>query len=88
MLLPTFPVQPFDAYNNYDETCVYPYLHPRTAANLQSGYARLYFWPGMYSHPALSDFPMTNIIEDAVSKRDSHGHLISNAHPQYSRNLP
>lgn len=88
MLLPEFPQPPYNVNNVYDESVIYSYLHPRTAANLKSGYANLYYWPGLYTqYPGVSSVLMKNIIETAFSKRDSHDHLIDNSHPQYTRNL-
>jgi hypothetical protein len=88
MLLPNFPKAPYNAFNQYDPSVIYPYLHPRTVANLKSGYADLYYWPGLYTnYPGVSNFPMPNIIETAFQKRDSHNHLIDNSHPQYVNNL-
>jgi hypothetical protein len=86
ILLPTFPIKPFNYLNQYDETMLYSYLHPRTAANVKSRYADVYFWPGMYSH--LPSVQIKDVIETAFSKRDSHSHLIDNSHPQYINNLP
>lgn len=85
MILPTFPVRPFNTFGGFDQSLIYPYVHPRTAANLKSGYADLYFWPGMY--PSLPGVKMADIIESAFNKRDTHDHLIDNSHPQYQRNL-
>ena len=88
MLLPGFPQPPYNSLNQYDESLVYPYLHPRTVANLKSGYANLYYWPGLYTdYPGVQTFPMKNIIETAFEKRDSHDALIDNSHPQYKNNL-
>lgn len=86
ILLPNFPMAPFDGYGNYDERVIYPYLHPRTAANLASGYADLYFWPGMYTNYQVTTVPVPNIIEHAFTKRDTHQHLIDCSHPQYKQN--
>lgn len=88
MLLPDFPQPPYDQNNNYDKSFIYPYLHPRTAANLQSDYADLYYWPGLYSqYPGVGTAPMKNIIETAFNKRDSHEHLIDNSQLQFEQNL-
>lgn len=87
MLLPTFPGSPYDAFGNYNPKLIYPYLHPRTAANLESGYADLYFWPGMFPNANLTNVPMGNILHKAASKRETHNHLIENSDPQYQRNL-
>lgn len=87
MLLPEFPVAPYDNFGNYDPSLIYPYLHPRTAANLASGYADLYYWPGMYSdRPGVVLREIPDIIELAFTKRDSNEHLIDNSHPQYQQN--
>lgn len=85
MLLPTFPISPFNNLGQYDLNLIESLLHPRTAANLKNGYADLYFWPGMYPHLQTMEMPI--IIERAFQKRDSHDHLIDNSHPQYQRNL-
>ena len=87
MLLPTFPLAPFNQWNQYDPSLIYHLLHPRTAANIKGGYADLYFWPGMYSHLSLQTFPMPDIIQKAFEKRDSQDHLIDNGHLQYKNNL-
>lgn len=88
MLLPTFPVAPYDVYGNFNKKLIYPYLHPRTAANLESGYADLYYWPGMYSnYPGVISVQMNEILDAAASKRETHDHLIDNSHPQYVCNL-
>ncbi len=88
MLLPGFPQAPYDALNNYDQSVIYPYLHPRTVANLKSGYADLYYWPGLYAQfPGVQTVQIKNIIEEAFNKRDTHDHLIDNSHIQYFRNL-
>jgi hypothetical protein len=88
MLLPNFPVAPYDSNGNFNKRLIYPYLHPRTAANLESGYADLYYWPGLYAnYPGVVSVEMPNILNDAASKRDTHNHLIDNSHPQYTRNL-
>ena len=86
LLLPTFPAQPFNALGQYDVSLISHYLHPRTAANLQNGYADLYFWPGMY--PNLPTVQIPNIIQQAFTKREKFSHLIDNdSHLQYKRNL-
>lgn len=87
MLLPGFPQSPFNASGEYDPSLIYPYLHPRTVANLKSGYADLYFWPGLYENPLVQAVAMKDIIEKAFTKRKTHDHLIDNSHPQYSDNL-
>ena len=88
MLLPGFPMAPYNHVNQYDPSVIYPYLHPRTAANLKSGYADLYYWPGLYSnYPGVNPVPIKNIIETAFTKRETYEHLIDNSHPQYKQNL-
>ena len=88
MLLPGFPQAPYNSAGQYDPSLIYPYLHPRTAANLKNGYADLYFWPGLYTNYAgVREVPMPNIIEAAFQKRDTHSDLIDNSHPQYQNNL-
>lgn len=87
MLLPGFPISPYNAMNQYEPSRIYPYLHPRTAANLANGYADLYYWPGMYAGlPGVQPVALPTIIETAFKKRDSHSHLIDNSHEQYKRN--
>lgn len=83
-VLPTFPVSPYDQYGRYDERLLYPYLHPRTTKNLQTGYATLLFWPGLY--PNLPAVEMKDAIQTAFDKRLTHKHLIDNSHPQYQNN--
>lgn len=86
LLLPTFPVRPFNALGQYDVSLISQYLHPRTAANLQNGYADLYFWPGMYQN--LPEVQIPDIIQKAFTKREKFSHLIdNNRHQQYQRNL-
>jgi hypothetical protein len=85
LILPTFPVSPFNAAGQYDQSRLYPYMHPRTVANLKSGYADLYFWPGMY--PQFNSVQIKDVIQRAFEKRESHDHLIDNSHTQYQRNL-
>lgn len=88
MLLPTFPIAPYNSMGQYDPSVIYPYLHPRTAENIKNGYADLYYWPGhLNNYPGVSEVPMEKIIEKAFNKRESHSHLIDNSHPQYQRNL-
>jgi hypothetical protein len=73
MLLPSFPRPPYNVFGFYDPTVIYPYLHPRTVANLSSGYADLYFWPGLYTeHPGYTLIPMPQVIETAFKKRETH----------------
>ena len=87
LLLPTFPASPFNALGQYDVSLISQYLHPRTAANLQNGYADLYFWPGMYQ--GLPEVQIPDIIQKAFAKREKFSHLIdNNNHQQYQRNLP
>jgi hypothetical protein len=87
LLLPGFPQAPYDALNNYNPKVIYPYLHPRTAANLESGYADLYYWPGLFTnYHGLISTPFPNIIQQAFTKRDTHEHLIDNSEPQYKEN--
>lgn len=84
MIIPGFPVSPFNYLGQYDVTLLYPHLHPRTVANIKSGYTQVYFWPGMYPHlPAVQ---VSDILEDAFNRRVSHKHLIDNSHIQYSQN--
>lgn len=87
MLLPGFPVAPYNSFGQYDPSVIYPYLHPRTAMNIQSGYADLYYWPGLFTNYAgVNNVPMPDVIETAFKKRDTHEHLIDNSHPQYKVN--
>lgn len=86
IILPEFPTSPFDGLGGFHQELVYPHLHPRTAANLKSGYADLYFWPGMYPH--LQNVEVKDAIEVANKKRETHEHLIDNSHQQYTNNLP
>lgn len=87
MLLPTFPQPPYNALGQYSPPLIYPYLHPRTAANLHTGYADLYYWPQLYSnYPGVTTTPMATIIEKAFEKRDDKAHLIDNSHAQYKNN--
>ena len=86
LLLPTFPACPFNTVGQLDISLISNYLHPRTAANLNNGYADLYFWPGMY--PNLPSVQVPDVIQRAFTKRETHGHLIDNTdHLQYQRNL-
>ena len=88
MLLPGFPISPYNSMNHYEPSRIYPYLHPRTAANLSSGYADLYYWPGLFAGlPGVKPATIPAIIQKAFIKRDSHSHLIDNSHEQYHRNL-
>lgn len=85
IILPTFPVSPFDAYGNYNEEFLYSHLHPRTAANLKSGYAKVYFWKCNYNLPSAD---LDGVIHEAHNRRITHKDIIDNSHPQYSNNLP
>lgn len=84
IILPNFPVAPFDNNNNFKKEMIYPHVHPRTAKNIESGFADVYFWPGMYAH--LQDVPVTDVISNAFQKRVSHSELIDNSEEQYGRN--
>lgn len=84
ILLPNFPVAPFDAFNNFKKEKIYDYVHPRTAKNIESGFADVYFWPNSYAH--LNSVPVSDVIENAFQKRLSHQRLIDNSDPQYSYN--
>lgn len=84
MLLPSFPVAPFNYSGQFDAELLRPYLHERAMANIVSGYAKVYFWPGMY--PQLPSTPMPDVLHDAFSRRVSHKHLIDNSHSQYKNN--
>lgn len=85
ILLPTFPVWPFDASNQFNQSLADSYLHPRTAANARSGYAAIHSWPGMYPH--VPEVFVGEIIENAAKRRETHDHLIDNSLEQYQRNL-
>lgn len=86
MIIPGFPVSPYDQNGNYDQSRLYPYLHPRTAENLRSGYADVYFWPGMY--PQMGSVQVKDLLEVAANKRETHKDKVHTAHPQYANNLP
>lgn len=86
MILPEFQASPYDAFGNFDQARLYPYLHPRTAENLKSGYADLYFWPDMY--PNLPGVEVKDIVEQAATKRDTHKDKAHTASSQYVNNLP
>jgi Thoeris protein ThsB, TIR-like domain len=89
MLLPVFPKVPYNALSQYDPTLIYPYLHPRTAANIRSGHAELCFWPGLYTgYPGVAPVLMPTLIEKAFVKRDKQAHSIDNSEPQYRNNRP
>ncbi|MDE2078941.1 MAG: TIR domain-containing protein [Patescibacteria group bacterium] len=87
ILLPGFQASPFTEWGAYDESRVYPHLHPRTATNLKNGYGKLYYWPGLYTHPSIVDHQINTVLEEAVSRRDSLADIVDNSHPQYERNL-
>lgn len=84
MILPTFPIRPYNTFGQYDESALHSYFHPRTSANLKSGYATLLYWPGLY--PTLPSIHITNAIQTAFDRRVSHKRLIDNYHPQYQNN--
>ena len=84
MVLPNFPVDPFDSFRRYDERQLYPYFHPRTATNINSGFASVYYWPGMY--PSLPTVQITDAFKLAFDKRVTHKQLIDNSHPQFQNN--
>lgn len=86
MIIPGFPASPYNEYGIYDQSRLYPYLHPRTAENLKSGYADVYFWPGMY--PQMSSVQVKDLVEIAATKRETHKDKVHTAHPQYVSNLP
>jgi hypothetical protein len=86
MILPSFPISPYNEYGNFDQSRLYPYLHPRTADNLKSGYADLYFWPGMY--PQLLSAQIKDLVELAAAKRETHKDKVHTANRQYVNNLP
>jgi hypothetical protein len=87
MILPTFPVAPYDQNGNYNETLLYSHLHPRTVDNLKSGYADLIYWPGLYTgSTGVASIPIDTVIETAFNKRDSHSHLIDHSEEKYLRN--
>lgn len=84
MVLPNFPIRPFNAFGEYEESLLYPYLHPRTTANLKSGYVSVYFWPQLY--PNLQTVQMADAFQTAYDRRITHKHLIDNSKPQYQYN--
>ena len=84
LLLPDFPVSAFNELNQYDASRLYPYLHPRTADHIESGYTDVYFWPGMYPH--LQEVQVPYLLQKAFDRRISHKHLIDNSRPQYKDN--
>ena len=86
LIVPGFPGYPFDQSGNYDKSLLYPHLHPRTAENVKTGYADVYFWPEMY--PNLNLVEVKDLVELASKKRETHSHLIENWHDQYVNNLP
>lgn len=86
MIIPGFPVSPYNEQGIYDQSRLYPYLHPRTAENLKTGYADVYFWPGMYTQ--MADVQVKDLVELAATKRETHADKVHTAHPQYANNLP
>lgn len=86
MIIPGFPISPYNEMGIFDQSRLYPHLHPRTAENLKTGYADLYFWPNMY--PSLPSVQVKELIEVAAKKRETHKDKIHTAHPQYINNLP
>lgn len=85
VILPTFPVVPFDQFGNYKEEMLFPHLHPRTAANIKSGYAKVYFWKCNYNLPSVD---LKDAIHEAYERRVTHKDLIDHSHDQYTNNLP
>lgn len=84
LLLPNFPVWPFNALGQFDKSLLRPYLHPRTWANVDNDYAAVHSWPGMYPHlPAVF---IGDILNAAAKKRETHGHIIDNSAEQYTYN--
>ena len=81
LILPEFPVSPKDENGNWNRILLYPHLHPRTAKNLEAGYADLYFWPGMYKE--LPEVLVKDMIEIAAKKQDTHNHIIQLWPEQY-----
>lgn len=72
ILLPEFPLAPDNTYNPAD-------LPERLADNVETGFAKLYFWKG------LDSLKVVNIIEEAYNRRmDSH--LIDNSRVQMTYN--
>ncbi len=84
LIVPGFPASPFDTNGRYQEELLYPHLHPRTVANLKSGYTKVYFWPGM--HPNLYNVEVANVLQEAFDKRITHKKLIDNSNIQYRQN--
>ena len=84
IILPNFPIVPFDQGNNFKKEMLYQYVHPRTAKNIESGFADVYFWPGLYNH--LTDVSVSDVVETAFQKRISHQELIDHSEEQYVRN--
>lgn len=84
MILPTFPVKPFDQNGLFNAEMLRPHVHPRTMDNIESGYAKVYFWPGLY--PNLRSVPVKDLLHDAFNRRISHKQLINNSHNQYKNN--
>jgi hypothetical protein len=85
MIIPGFPVSPYNELGAFDQTRLYPHLHPRTVENLKTGYADLYFWPNMY--PQLPPALVKNLIELAATKRETHKDKVHTVYPQYANNL-
>lgn len=83
VILPTFPVA-FDLYGNCDQEQFHAFLHPRVSANLESGFADLYFWPGILRSG--SSIPVRDVLDRAFEKRITHKHHIDNSAPQYRYN--
>ena len=86
LIVPGFPARPFNAFNQYDESALYSHLHPRTVANLKSGFAKVYYWPGMFVHPQIVDVNVADVLHEAFERRATHKHLIDNSHIQYKSN--
>lgn len=84
LILPDFPASAFNQLGQYDASLLSPYLHPRTADQIKSGYARVYFWPGMYQN--LPEVQVPDILQEAFDRRISHKHLIDNSRIQYKNN--
>ncbi len=84
MILPTFPISPFDQFGRLNLKLIFPYLHPRTVANIESGFANVYFWPGLY--PYLTPVTIPSLLGAAFNRRITHKKLIDNFHKQYINN--
>ena len=87
MIIPGFPVSPYNEFGVYDQSRLYPHLHPRTAENLKTGYADVYFWPGMYPQMTIN-VQVKDLLEIATKKRDTHKDKAHTANPQYVNNIP